>query len=155
MDSDEAVKVLQDYADMNGMTVEEVRKKIEDGELSKETVANTVSAAEVNKQMEDAMKGTIEIMEGLEEKNAKKGKSKQEMEGLKSLLTDRGEGLNVGAMKDIQAMGGDVEAYLKSQGFEGTDAEAQKMGFENWDAYVKAMESNYKTGTQGFEEATA
>ena len=155
MDSDEAVKVLQDYADMNGMTVEEVRKKIEDGELSKETVANTVSAAEVNKQMEDAMKGTIEVLEGIEKKNAEKGKSKQEMEGLKSLLTDRGEGMNVGAMKDIQAMGGDVEAYLKSQGFEGTDAEAQKMGFENWDAYVKAMESNYKTGTQGFEEATA
>lgn len=86
---------------MNGMTVEEVRSKIDSGELSKETVANTVAAAEVNQEMEDAMKGTIEVMEKIEKKNAEKGKSKQEMEGLKSLLTDRGEGMNVGAMKDI------------------------------------------------------
>jgi hypothetical protein len=132
---------------MNGLTPEEVRKKVEDGELTTETIANTLAAEDVNADMKKAMEGTVKVME-----RVAKGKSDKEVNEIKSLMTDRGEGMNMGAMKDIQAAGG-VEAYLKQQGF--SEQDAIDMGYASWDEYVKAMESNYKTGTLAFEDATA
>jgi hypothetical protein len=89
------------------MTLEEVKKKIEDGDLTNDAVAKTLAAEDVNAEMKTAMENTVKIMD-----RVASGKNDKQINEVKSLLTDRGEGINMGAMQAIEAAGG-MEAYLK------------------------------------------
>jgi hypothetical protein len=89
------------------MTLEEVKKKIEDGDLTTDAVAKTLAAEDVNAEMKTAMENTVKIMD-----RVASGKNDKQINEVKSLLTDRGEGINMGAMQAIEAAGG-MEAYLK------------------------------------------
>jgi hypothetical protein len=103
--------------------------------------------------MKSAMEGTVKVLE-----RVSKGKSDKKVNEIKSLMTDRGSGLNIGAVTNIERAGS-MATYLRNQGFTAEDAKA--MGYTkvddqgrvvgDWDAYVKAMESNYQTGIAAFE----
>lgn len=148
LDSGEAAEAIKKYANIQGIDEAEVRRQLENNEITKETVANVIAASETNEEMKKAMEGSVEVLEKLSQ-----NKTAREVDQLKSLMTDRGEGLNIGAKKEIEESGESVEDYLKKQGL--TEQDAQAMGYANWDEYVRAMEGNYKTGLQTFEKVTA
>jgi hypothetical protein len=56
--------------------------------------------------MKKAMEGTVKVFERIA-----KNKGDKDLIKAKSLMTDRGEGLNVGALSEIEAAGS-MEEYL-------------------------------------------
>jgi hypothetical protein len=65
---------LQEYADLQGMTLDEVKAAIEDKSLSTDTIANALATKEVDKKVKAAMEGSVKV---LTEKTS--GKSKREI----------------------------------------------------------------------------
>ena len=146
LDSDEdARKVLKDYAETQGLTEAEVRKKIEDGELDRETIARTLAARDTDAKMKKAMENTVKVMEKVEQ-----NKSQDEINTFKTLMTDRGEGMSIGAKEMIEKMG--MEKYIKSMGI--TEDDAISMGYASLNEYIDAMNTNYERGATTFEKAT-
>jgi hypothetical protein len=94
---------------MNGMSLEEVKKKVKDEELSKETIASTLAAADVDKQMKKSMEGTVKVLEKL----SQSFNSKQ-MAGLTGLMTDRGLGMGMNSIGEISKQG--IDAYVRGMG---------------------------------------
>ena len=142
LDSKEAEEALQEYADMNGMTLEEVKKKVENEELSKETIANALAAKDVDEEMKKAMENTVKVMEKIAA-----GKTKDQVSTIKGLMTDRGMGLTAKQAQELN--GKDMKTYLAEQGF--TEQDAIDMGYESLDAFANAMQENINTANASLE----
>jgi hypothetical protein len=74
LDDADVQKDLQEYADLQGMTLDEVKAALKNDTLSADTIANTLATSKVDKKVKTAMEGSVKV---LSEKTA--GKSKREI----------------------------------------------------------------------------
>jgi hypothetical protein len=96
--------------------------------------------------MKKAMEATVKVMN-----KVAGNKTNQEVNTLKTLMTDRGEGMSLGAKQMIEQMG--MKEYIESMGITNDDAIA--MGYASLDEYIATMNTNYERGAATFEKVTA
>ena len=150
-DQDENEETKQAYADLMGMTLDEVNAKLEDDSLSYDTMAQALAADEVNKELVKQSQNTVALLDKISDQ----GRDKEKRNLLSGLMTDKGLGLGMTQleqMKDVKTKD-DMEKWLKKQGYALTDEEAKSMGFESAEAFIQTMYSNLQNAVTAEENA--
>ena len=131
-DSKEATEAIARYAELQGMTNEQVKKQLENEELSAQTIANTLAAQDIDQEMTKAMEAIAGLLESLTTVQADR---------VSHLMSDNGGDLT---SADLEVYGdmekGRFENHLRSLGIDG--AKAKEMGYDSFDDLRDAWYEN-------------
>lgn len=111
----------QEYAELMGLTKDEVNQKIQEGSLSKDTIKNALAANNAQKELTETLKKTEQAFSQLE---TRLGSSSKEFEAISSLITSQGEDLT---KSELEAITGKIE----TDGVKGYSQEEVRAYLEN------------------------
>lgn len=148
LQSTDAEDIISKYAEIKGIQAAEVRRQINEKEITRESVAAVVASQEIEGNWKKSMEGTVAILEKVES-----SKGAQAANELKGLLTDRGAGLTLSQLQGLEGKNSDeIVQYLKDYGL--TDLDAENMGHKDLAALAVVLEKNVETASEAFGEAT-
>ena len=136
-----ADSVYQAYAELMGgtMDADQVKKKVEKGEISKTEIATALASSKQNEKLTKQLESAVKIMTRISTSGPLPKESKNT---LTNLLRGQGDALTVGNLKqlsDIKSAKA-MKTYLAQGGF--TNQDALDMGFENFDEMAREYFGN-------------
>ena len=156
-DEDKQMALYQQYAQLAGLgDAEQVKKKVETGEISKTEIAYALASEGKNDELVASLEGLTKTLEKIDRTN-KKGAS-----GLKGLFSSQGGLLTLKELKETGYLDKDgniskftsenVGARLKVNN-EDLVSLYENLGLENLDAFVDYLNRQAKMGYGNYEQA--
>ena len=137
-------EIIEKYAELQDMTIDEVSHAVKNEELSYETMKSVIGADDVNKMWEETMEKMVKELE-----KVTASKSKEEKKRIAALFSN--EGLDL-TQADIKAIGqfSTIEDYLTNIGID--EAVAGQMG-TTMEEMTKELQENFNNASEALYDA--